>query len=159
MAAQMNMTLPLILVRIHESTGQKKLAYIALICLNCLAVVLVMSRNGIGTMLIILTLYFLFNHKRLAVVAVGAIIGSRRFTRQYHADSFRAPYPRQTAICGIQRHAPRSLIWRVAWDHIKIHPHAGRRARWSQASTGRDRHYHAHNNLCRWHWKPAFHPR
>lgn len=73
MAAEINMTLPLILVRIRASTGQRKLAYIALICLNCLAVVFVMSRNGIGAMLIILTLYFMFNHKRQAVVVVGVI--------------------------------------------------------------------------------------
>ena len=52
MAAQINMTLPLVLTRIHEAKGGQKLPFLALLALNFVAVFLVMTRNGIGAMLI-----------------------------------------------------------------------------------------------------------
>ena len=79
MAAQINMTLPLVLSRVSDSVGPRKALYIALVPLNCLSVFLVMSRNGIGTLAIILTLYVLFNHKRLAVFCLTGIVSVSYF--------------------------------------------------------------------------------
>lgn len=147
MAAEINMTLPLILVRIHASTGQKKLAYILLICLNCLAVVLVMSRNGVAAMLIILTLYFLFNHRRMAFMVVGMIIGVG-----VSMDSIiQIPVVHHLLVrlrfVGYNPDAPRSLIWRVAWDHIKTHPMLGVGPGGPKKALAVIDIYHAHNNF------------
>lgn len=147
MAAQINMTLPLILVRIHESAGQKKFAYLVLICLNCLAVVIVMSRNGIGAMLIILTLYFLFNHKRMAVVVVSVI-----FSVAASLDSIlQIPFVHNVLVklrfVGYAPVAPRSLIWRVAWDHIRTHPMLGVGPGGPKKALAVIDIYHAHNNF------------
>jgi hypothetical protein len=147
MAASINMTLPLILVRIRASTGQKKLAYVVLICLNCLSVVLIMSRNGIGAMLIILTLYFLFNHKRMAVVIVTVI-----FSVAASLDSIlQIPFVYNVLVklrfVGYAPVAPRALIWRVAWDHITTHPLLGVGPGGPKKALAVIDIYHAHNNF------------
>ncbi len=147
MAAEINMTLPLILVRIRASTGQKRLAYIALICLNCLAVVLVMSRNGIGAMLIILTLYFLFNHKRLAVVVVGVIFGAAASVDSIIQIPIVYSVLVKLRFVGYEPVAPRSLIWRVAWDHIRVHPMLGVGPGGPKKALAVIDIYHAHNNF------------
>lgn len=147
MAAEINMTLPLILARINASTGQKKLAYILLICLNCIAVVLVMSRNGVAAMLIILTLYFLFNHRKKAFLVVGMIIGigtsMDSITRipLIHAVLVKLRFVGFTPV------APRALIWRVAWNQIRTHPMAGVGPGGPKKTLAVIDIYHAHNNF------------
>ena len=146
MPAQLNMTLPLVLMRIHESTGNKKLAYIALICLNCVAVFLVMSRNGIGAMLIILTLHFLYNHKRMAVVVIATIMGlvnSFDSIAQIPAINYLLVKLRFT---GYQPSVPRFVIWQVAWDNIKLHPLLGVGPGGPKKALSIIGGYHAHNN-------------
>jgi O-antigen ligase len=147
MAAELNMTLPLILVRIHKSTGQKKLAYIVLICLNCIAVALVMSRNGIGAMLIILTLYLLFNHRRMAAVVITLIIGSMTYLSTIMQLPFVHNLLIKMRIIGYKPVAPRSLIWRVAWDHIRTHPMLGVGPGEPKKALAVIESYHAHNNF------------
>ncbi|MCX7385143.1 MAG: O-antigen ligase family protein [Planctomycetales bacterium] len=147
MAAQINMTLPLILVRIRASIGQKRLAYIALICLNCIAVVVVMSRNGIGAMLIILTLYFLFNHKRMAVVVVGVIFGVASSLDGILQIPLVYNVVVRLRFVGYKPVAPRSLIWRVAWDHVKTHPMLGVGPGGPKKALAVIDTYHAHNNF------------
>lgn len=147
MAAQINMTLPLILVRIHASTGQKKLAYIFLICLNCLAVVLVMSRNGIGAMLIILTLYFLFNHRRMAFLMVGMIIGLGASMDGIIQNPVVYSLLVKLRFVGFTPVAPRSMIWRVAWDHIRTHAMLGVGPGGPKKALAVMDIYHAHNNF------------
>ena len=146
MATQINMTLPLILARITASTGQKKFAYVALVCLNCMAVVLVMSRNGIGTMLIILTLYVLFNHKRLAVLVSSTIMGL-----VVSLDSIlQLPLVNEVLtkmrFVGYTSATPRTLIWQLAWNDIKLHPILGVGPGGPQKTLGMLDIYHAHNN-------------
>lgn len=125
MAAQINMTLPLIFVRIHEAKGVLKIPYILLGGLNTIAVALVMSRNGTGSMLVIFTLYILFNHKRLAAVGVGGILGGAVFLD----NIIRLPFVHQILVkmrlVGFVPTAPRSLIWRISWDHISMNPLLG----------------------------------
>ena len=125
MAAQINMTLPLILARIHTSTGQKKIAYVALVCFNSIAVFLVISRNGIAAMMIIFTLYLLFNHKRLAFVVIMAIISIGASMDSILQSPLVHHLLVRLRFVGYVATAPRSVIWRVAWDHIKVHPMLG----------------------------------
>ena len=147
MAAEINMTLPLILARIYASTGQKKLAYILLICLNCIAVVLVMSRNGVAAMLIILTLYFLFNHRRMAFLVVGMIIGVGASMDNIIQNSVIQTLLVRLRFVGYNPDTPRSLIWRVAWDHIKTHPMLGVGPGGPKKALAVIDIYHAHNNF------------
>ncbi len=125
MAAQINMTLPLVLSRIDESKGFGKLPYLLLIPLNCLAVFLVMSRNGIGALLIVLTLYVLFNRKRLAIVVITGIGGGIYFLDHIlHMPSVHQMLIKMRLV-GFVPSAPRSLIWRISWDHAMEKPWLG----------------------------------
>jgi len=147
MPAEVNMTLPLILMRVHESTGQKKLAYLALIFLNCIAVFLVMSRNGIGTLLIILTMYIFYDHKRIAVflscgiISIGASSDSIIQTPWVHSILLKMRF------VGYNATAPRSVIWRVAWDRIVEHPMLGVGPGGPKQALAVVDIYHAHNNF------------
>ncbi len=146
MPAQLNMTLPLVLMRIHESTGQKKLAYFCLAGLNCIAVFLVMSRNGIGTLLIILTIYTLFNHKRLAVFGIAAIIAiGQSFDSIAQIPTVRYILMK-LRFTGYEASTPRSMIWQVAWDHIKVDPMLGVGPGGAKQALSTAGAYHAHNN-------------
>lgn len=147
MAAQINMTLPLVLVRIHESRGLPNLLYRMLLCLNCVAVFLVMSRNGIGSMLIVLTLYVLFNHKRLAVFVIGGILGISVALDSIIEIPFIHALLVKFRIVGFKPVAPRSLIWQISFEHITNHP-------WLGVGPGRPQKLlavvdicHAHNNF------------
>lgn len=147
MAAQINMTLPLVLVRIHESAGLLRLAYQGLLGLNCLSVFLVMSRNGIGSMLIVLTLYVMFNYKRLAIVIIGMIGGAA-----IALDSIiQIPIVHDTLVkyrfIGFVPVAPRSVIWEVSFQHIMKNPMLGVGPGKPQKLLAVLDIHHAHNNF------------
>jgi len=147
MAAQINMTMPLVLSRITQSQGLKKCSYLVLLLMNCTAVVLMMSRNGIGAMLVVLTLYVLFNNKKLAVCVI-ALIG----TIIVCADSImHIPLIFNLLVkfrlVNFVPKAPRSVIWQVSMEHILQHEMLG-------VGPGEPRKmlavldiYHAHNNI------------
>ena len=125
MAAQINMTLPLVLSRVSDSVGLRKWFFMALVPLNCLSVFLVMSRNGIGTLAIILTLYLLFNHKRIATFCLMGIVSI-----SYCFDNIlQTPFVHQLLVrmrlVGFVAAAPRSLIWRISWDRVAQKPLLG----------------------------------
>ena len=147
MACQLNMTMPLVLAGIQESKGLIRFAYAGLLGLNCLSVVYVMSRNGTGTMLVILTLYVLFNYKKLAVLFLACVP-----VAVVSLDSvMRLPFVHNLLVrmrlVGYESQAPRSVIWQVSWDHIVRSPMLG-------VGPGEPRRIlavldinHAHNNL------------
>jgi hypothetical protein len=146
MAAQLNMTMPLVLSRMNNSTGEKKMAYMALFFFNCVSVVLVMSRNGIGAMLILLTLYLFFNYKRLAVFTISLIMSV-----SVSLDSIiQIPFVHNILVrmrfVGYAPSAPRSVIWQVAWGHIKTHPTLGVGPGGPKQALEIIDTYHAHNN-------------
>ena len=147
MACEINMTLPFILNRAHEARGTGRILYVILICLNCVAVVFVMSRNGIGAMLIILSIYAFFNHKRLAIVAVSGIMG----TSLSFDNIMRIPLVYQILVklrlVGFTPVAPRSLIWQVAWQHIVRQPMLGVGPGEQKKALAVIDIYHAHNNF------------
>ncbi len=125
MAAQINMTIPLILSRIHDRLGLERIAYVGLLGLNCLAVFYVMSRNGTGAMLIILTLYVLFNYKKLAFITVLAIPTLVLSADKLLQISFIHNLLVKMRIIGFVAQAPRSVIWQISWDHVLANPMLG----------------------------------
>lgn len=147
MAAQINMTVPLLLARVSRSFGAAKLACLLLVVMNCVAVFLVMSRNGIGALLILLTLYVLFNQKRLAVAVIGLIA----FGGTFFDNLMRLPFIHNLLVTfrvvNFVPKAPRSVIWQISWDHILAKPGLG-------VGPGEPRRIlavldinHAHNNI------------
>ena len=110
-----------------------------------MAVVLVMSLNGIGTMLIVLTMYALFNHKRLAVLVSSTIIGL-----VVSLDSIlQLPLVNEVLIkmrfVGYTSNS-RTLMWQLAWNDIKLHPILGVGPGSPKKTLGLLGSYHAHNN-------------
>lgn len=147
MAAQINMTLPLVLSRIDQAKGIEKLLFLILLPLNCISVVLVMSRNGIGAMLVVLTLYVLFNRKRLAVFMISTI-----GTTFFYLDSIlHSPMVYQILVkmrlVGFVPAAPRSLIWRISLDRIGRNPWLGVGPGNPQKTLAVLDINHAHNNF------------
>jgi O-antigen ligase len=147
MAAQINMTLPLILSKFDAAKGVGRLPWLILLPLNCLAVFLVMSRNGIGAMLIVLTLYILFNHKRLAVLFITGIASTYYFLDNILQTPFVHQLLVKMRLVGFVPAAPRSLIWKITWHHTTAHPMLG-------VGPGKPQKFlavmdinHAHNNF------------
>lgn len=147
MAAQINMTLPLVLSKFDNATGIERLPWLVLLPLNCLAVFLVMSRNGIGAMLIVLTLYILFNHKRLAVLFITGIASTYYFLDNILQTPFVHQMLVKMRLVGFVPSAPRSLIWKISWQHTMTHPMLG-------VGPGKPQKFlavmdinHAHNNF------------
>jgi O-antigen ligase len=125
MAAQINMTIPLVLSKFEDARGSAKIPYLVLVPLNCLAVFLVMSRNGIGSLAIVLTLYILFNRKRLALLGVTSILGLSYFMDSILQMPFIYQMLVKMRLVGFKAAAPRSLIWDVSWDHVVQNPLLG----------------------------------
>lgn len=147
MAAQINMTLPLVLSKFDRAKGIERLPWLILVPLNCLAVFLVMSRNGIGAMLIVLTLYILFNHKRLAVLFIISIASTYYFLDSILQTPFIYQMLVKMRLVGFVPAAPRSLIWKITWHHTTAHPMLG-------VGPGKPQKFlavmdinHAHNNF------------
>lgn len=122
MAAQINMTLPMVMTLIQDSKGLTRVGWLGLLCMNCTAVFLVMSRNGIGAMLAIIAIYFLFNYKRLAISAI--VLSSTVLMSLDNILSL--PFVHNLLVklrlVGYVPTAPRSVIWRISWDGITQNP-------------------------------------
>jgi O-antigen ligase len=147
MAAQINMTLPLILFQATSGSGMKKVSYSIVAFLNCLSIVLIMSRSGIGTMLIIFTLYALFNHKRMAIFVCSSIMGiGLSLDNIIQMPSVRYVLMKMRFI-EYNATAPRSLIWRLAWNQISANPIVGVGPGGTKRVLSLIDTYHAHNNF------------
>ncbi|MFO0979289.1 MAG: O-antigen ligase family protein [Planctomycetaceae bacterium] len=147
MPAQINMTLGLVLSRIYESQGLRKLLYSMLLGLNLVAVFTMMSRNGIGAMLIILILYVLFNQKKLAAFLIIAMVAGTAMFDQLLNTPFVYNLLVRMRIVGFVPRAPRSVIWQISFDNIWHSP-------WLGVGPGEPRKIlavldinHAHNNI------------
>ncbi len=147
MAAQINMTLPLILFEATSGSGLKKMLYAVLALLNSISIVLVMSRSGIGTMLIIFTLYALFNHKRMAIFVSSTIIGIVMSLDNIIQMPLVHYVLMKMRFIEYNATAPRSLIWRLAWSHITANPILGVGPGGPKRVLSLIDTYHAHNNF------------
>ncbi|HRA87811.1 MAG TPA: O-antigen ligase family protein [Planctomycetaceae bacterium] len=125
MAAQINMTIPLVIARLQAARGQMKLAYAALLAANCVSVVLVMSRNGTGALLIILTIYVFFNYKRLAIILTASILTTALSLDTIMGIPAIHSLLVKFRIVGFVPVAPRSLIWQISLHHILKNPMLG----------------------------------
>ncbi|MFM7036934.1 MAG: O-antigen ligase family protein [Planctomycetaceae bacterium] len=147
MAAQINMTMPLVIAGIVDGPLYRRLASAVLLCLNMLAVVLVMSRNGIGAMLVLLTLYVMFNHKRLSCFVIAGIL----FVAMFPEYLLRNPTIRALLIrfrfIDFDPEAPRSLIWDVALQYVSESPALGVGPGRTKVALAILDTNHAHNNL------------
>ncbi len=147
MAALINMGLPLVLMRIHDTRGYWRLSWLTMLFLNCIAVVCVMSRNGVGSMLIILTAYTLFNYKRLSLVIAAMIV----VLLTSFESIIRLPVVYQLLlrfrIVGYQPGTPRSLIWRIAFQHVDQNPWLGVGPGFAPEKLSVIDIYHCHNNI------------
>lgn len=147
MAAQINMTIPLVLALITRSTGIKRLVMLTLLLCNCIAVILMMSRNGIGAMLILLTLYVLFNYRKLACLSIVFICTVVAYSDSITHHPFVYELLVRMRIINFVPKAPRSVIWEISLDQILANPSFG-------VGPGEPRRilsvldiYHAHNNI------------
>ncbi|MFN9718087.1 MAG: O-antigen ligase family protein [Planctomycetota bacterium] len=147
MAAQINMTLPFVIVSFHQSRGFLKAMYLALLGANSAAVFFIMSRNGIGCMLMIFTLYVLFDYRRIAIFVCAGI--------SFLAASFdsiaKLPVIREVLVrfrfVDYTSTTPRSLIWRIAKEHIVRNPMLGVGPGKTKEALSVIETYHAHNNI------------
>lgn len=125
MAAQLNMTLPLVMLLAFESQGTRKLAMYGAVMLGMLAIICVGSRNGIGTLLITLVLVGLFRHMKSAI-AISSLIMS---LLMLSSDLMRLPIVvavlGRFRFIGYRSNAPRSLIWTVCMEYIQKSPWLG----------------------------------
>jgi O-antigen ligase len=147
MAAQINMSIPFIIAAIASGTMIRKLLWGGMLCLNMLAVVLVMSRNGIGSMLVLLVLYVMFNQKRLAVCVLTPIVLLAMFPEVITRNPLIRPVLVQLRVLDYKPTAPRSLIWEVAGEHIAEHPLLGVGPGKAQLALAVIDTNHAHNNV------------
>ncbi|MFM7038919.1 MAG: O-antigen ligase family protein [Planctomycetaceae bacterium] len=125
MAAQINMTMPMVIASATTGGLLRRSAFSGLVCLNVLAVFLVMSRNGIATMLILLALYFMFNYKRWSVLVIALVL----FVAMFPEYVLQNPTIRAVLVrfrfLEYDPTAPRSVIWEVALQYIREQPFLG----------------------------------
>lgn len=147
MAAQINMSIPFVIEAIISATMVRRLLWGGVLCLNMLAVLLVMSRNGIGTMLVLMVLYVMFNKKRLAVCVLTPIILLAMFPEVITRSSVIRPLLVQIRVLDYKPVAPRSLIWEIAGEHISQQPMLGVGPGKAQVALAVLDTNHAHNNI------------
>lgn len=125
MAAQINMTIPLVIACAGTGSLLRRFAFSGLLCLNILAVFMVMSRNGIATMLVLLALYFMFNYKRWSVLVIAPVL----FIAMFPEYLLQNPAIRSLLVrfrfLEYDPTAPRSVIWDVAMQYIREYPLLG----------------------------------
>ncbi|MEY3458869.1 MAG: O-Antigen ligase [Planctomycetota bacterium] len=147
MAAQINMTIPLVIGFIVSASFQGKILWSMLLSANILAVFLVMSRNGIGSLLALLILYLLFNHKRLAVCVLIPTILLAIFPHLITQNPIIRPILVHLRVMDFKPVAPRSLIWDLSAQHIAEHPVFGVGPGKTRVALSILDINHAHNNV------------
>lgn len=147
MAAQLNMTLPLILLMTLDAQGFRRLLMTLAVLLGMTAIVCVGSRNGIGTLLISLTLVFLFRHMKSAVAISSMIMTILVLSSDLMQIPFVASLLARFRFVGYRSNAPRSLIWSVCLEYIQRYPWLGIGPGKSDEVLALMDINHAHNNF------------
>ncbi len=125
MAAQLNMTMPLMLLMAGESEGIRRIFLRGLVGLGMLSVVFVGSRNGIGSLLILITLASLFHHRKLAFLLCSVITLCLVFSQELLETRPVMALLARFRFVGYQASRPRSQIWSVSLDFIRESPWLG----------------------------------
>lgn len=124
-AAQLNMTLPMVVYLAMQSSGLKRLtlSVFALVC--AFSVICVGSRNGIGSLMIMLVLFGLFNHKKIAAVTSIGLSVIILFLDEIMQNSVILNVLVRFRFARFQAQNTRSLIWSVCSDYIYGSPWFG----------------------------------
>lgn len=125
MAAQLNMMLPMLLVMAFDAAGLKKNLLLFLSVCGMGAIICVGSRNGIGSLLITLTLITLFKHIRSAVLICSVLVGIIMMSDELMQLPVIASVLQRFRFVGYRSEAPRSLIWSVCSEYIFKKPWLG----------------------------------
>ncbi|MEY3173279.1 MAG: O-Antigen ligase [Planctomycetota bacterium] len=147
MAAQINMTMPLVIAGVVSGGVVRRCAFGVLLGLNVLSVFLVMSRNGIGSMLALLLLYVTFNFKRLSVFVISPVLFVVMFPEYFLQNPAIHALLVRFRFVGYNPAAPRSLIWDVALQHITQRPMLGVGPGKTKVALAVLDINHAHNNV------------
>lgn len=125
MAAQVNMTLPLVVTYFIQTRGIQRLACGALAVGGVIAVFCVMSRNGIGALLIITLMFTLFHRKKLAIFSVLLITTVLTFMDEIISLPFISSMLVKMRLMGFKADVSRLTIWDISMDSIQRNPMLG----------------------------------
>lgn len=146
-AAQINMTLPLIVFAALKSQGAKRQLLWLAAMTGGLAVICVMSRNGIGTLLIMGTLIALFNRKTTALLTCSAISLVIVFLNELLQLGFVRAMLIRFRFLKFKADNSRTLIWEICSEHIHNAPWLGIGPGSSDRVLAMLGINHAHNNV------------
>lgn len=125
MAAQINMTLPLVVTYVIQTRGLQRLACIGLAAGGVIAVVCVMSRNGIGALMIVTLLFALFHRKKLAILSLLSITTVLTFMDEILAMPFVSELLTRMRLMGFKADVSRLTIWDISVASIQRNPMLG----------------------------------
>lgn len=146
-AAQINMTLPLVVVLALQSEGAKRQLLWLTAMTGGLAVICVMSRNGIGTLLIMGTLIALFNRKTTALLTCSAISLVIVFLNELLQLGLVRAMLIRFRFLKFKADNSRTLIWEICSEHIHEAPWLGIGPGSSDRVLAMLGINHAHNNV------------
>ena len=123
LAAQLNMLLPFLYVTFRKHTGAIKVATGIMMPVLCVFVILLMSRNGIASLMCTLVLLFMFNHRRAAMALCGIMLGIMYLQPNLvHTDAIVETLRTFRFIQYDESSVSRTVIWSVAGDVIRDKP-------------------------------------
>jgi hypothetical protein len=147
MAAHINMGLPLLVAYAAQARGMIRYSLWGVIVCGACAVICVGSRNGIGTLLLMIILFSLFNNKKTAIltcVIMAAIL--------MHSDEI-IQHPviyqmlTKVRLVGYEAQTSRSVIWGISSQYIQASPWIGIGPGGSEKVLRVIDINHAHNNV------------
>jgi len=147
MAAHINMTLPLLVAYAAQAQGMVRRYLWTAILLGAFAVFCIGSRNGIGTLVMMLLMFCLFNNKKTAVITCVflALILMRS------DDIIQNPYVNHLLakfrLVGFEAKTSRSVIWSISAQYIQASPWIGIGPGGSEKVLRVIDINHAHNNV------------
>ena len=146
-AAQLNLVLPMIVYLAMQSTGMRRVLFTAFALITAFSVICVGSRNGIGSLLIMLVMFGLFNHKKIAAVTCMLISVMFLYIDEIMQNSAVMAVLVRFRFAKYQSRNPRSMIWAICKEHIWNSPWFGIGPGNSDVALGVIDIGHAHNNV------------
>jgi O-antigen ligase len=146
-AAQIVMTLPFIFLTARSSVGFRKGFWWAAVLVGAFAVVCVGSRNGIGSLAVLIVLLALFNRKKIAVVACAVFAMVIVFLNEILLNQYVSGFLVRFRFMRFEAKNPRSLIWSICAEYIEASPWLGIGPGVSEKVLAVLEINHAHNNV------------
>lgn len=147
MAGHINMTLPLLIAYAAQAQGVYRRFLWTAILLGAFAVFCIGSRNGIGTLVMMLVMFCLFNNKKTGVITcvVLALILMRsdEIIQNPYINHLLAKF----RLVGFEATTSRSLIWSISAQYIQTSPWIGIGPGGSERILRVIDTNHAHNNV------------